>query len=382
MAGKNEASRGAARRYPPPRPRAAIDDDRLVRPSSQPRPDWSAFEGGERPVLWLDRNECNDPEFTAVAQSILRDIPARAIATYPDMEPAYARAARHFGVGEDNLLIAAGSEPAIRAVFEAFVEPGDKVLYTEPTYIMGPYFTRIYGAQAIGVHHRPSPEGPRLPFDELMAAVERERPRLVYLPSPNSPTNTALDPADLNLLIDTVGRQGGVMLADEAYYLFGEHTALPRIHDCGHLVVTRTMSKAWGMAGVRLGFALACPEVVTLLKRVAPLYECGSISIEMMMGMLDREDEMHKSVARLKDGKRYFVEAMGQLGVRAVHGHGCFVLAGFGEHEAAVQEALRGVAFFRRINHPSMKGFYRITTTTRAQFEPVVDRIRQAIQKD
>jgi histidinol-phosphate/aromatic aminotransferase/cobyric acid decarboxylase-like protein len=68
--------------------------------------------------------------------------------------------------------------------------------------------------------------------------------------------------------------------------------------------------------------------------------------------------------------------------VRAVYGHGCFVLAAFGAHEAAVQEALRGVAFFRRINHPSMEGFYRITTTTRAQFEPVVDRIRQAVQQE
>lgn len=172
------------------------------------------------------------------------------------------------------------------------------------------------------------------------------------------------------------------MLVDEAYYLFGEHTALPRVDECGHMIVTRTMSKAWGMAGVRLGFALACPEVATLLKRVAPLYECGSISVEMMMGMLDRESEMRDSVSRLKDGKRYFVEAMGQLGIRAVHGHGCFVLAAFGEHEAAVQEALRGIAFFRRINHPSMQGFYRIATTTRAQFEPVVDLIRRAVVRE
>src|SRR3546814_18117271 len=79
------------------------------------------------------------------------------------------------------------------------------------------------------------------------------------------------------------------------------------------------------MAGMRIGFAIACPEVATMLRRVAPLYECGSLSVAMMMGMLDREADMMASVSRLKDGKRYFVEAMGQLGIRAVHGHGCFV---------------------------------------------------------
>ena len=138
----------------------------------------------------------------------------------------------------------------------------------------------------------------------ICAVVARERPRLVYLPNPNSPTNTIFRPDEVDRLIDAVGAIGGVILVDEAYYLFSEHTALPRIRDCGHLVVVRTLSKAWGLAGVRLGVAVACPAMIRLLLRVTPLYEIGALALGMLTGMLDREADMHASVARLKDGKR------------------------------------------------------------------------------
>jgi histidinol-phosphate aminotransferase len=365
---------------PTPRPRAVLDDPSIERPQSQPRPDWSGLGRPGQPILWLDRNECNDPELTAVAHEVMRAIPPEALSTYAEMAPAYDRLADHFGVAPDCLLAASGSEAAIRAVFETFVAPGDCVVHLAPTYIMGPHFARIHGARTVAVDFRRTPDGPSLAIDDLLAVVARERPRLVYLPNPNSPTNTIFRPDEVDRLIDAVGAIGGVILVDEAYYLFSEHTALPRIRDCGHLVVVRTLSKAWGLAGVRLGVAVACPAMIRLLLRVTPLYEIGALALGMLTGMLDREADMHASVARLKDGKRYFVEAMGQLGIPTVAGHGCFVLAAFGDRLPAVQEALRGIAFFRSIGHPAMQGYVRITTTTRARFEPVVAAIRDAVQ--
>jgi histidinol-phosphate aminotransferase len=366
--------------FDPIAPKPHIAAMSAARAGSSQRPAWAENEELAAQALWLDRNESRDPQLAAVLQQALAEIPVSALFDYPKIAPVRQKLAAHLGVGSDQLVLAHGSDAALRGIFEAYVGSGDKVLLPTPTYIMSPVFCRLQEAVPVVIDYEATNHGPYLPPEKIIAAIRSHRPRLVYLPNPNSPTGTALEPDELRAIIEEAGARGSLILIDEAYHPFHPRTVLPWLAEYSHLIISRTMSKAWGMAGVRIGYTIASRSVTAELLKVRPLYEIGSISLVLLDRMLDRVDAMQESVARLTDGKRYFVDEMRSLGFAVLRGEGNFCLVNFGDRLDTVQKALVGIAGFRRVSHPSLAGYHRVTATTRALFEPIVARIREAAE--
>ncbi|MBM3566947.1 MAG: aminotransferase class I/II-fold pyridoxal phosphate-dependent enzyme, partial [Alphaproteobacteria bacterium] len=182
-----------------PLPRHAVANPMLA------RPDRTKPEARDPNKLWLDKNENPDPALAAVVREVIAGLPASAHAAYPDLPPLYAKLAAHVGVGPENLLLSPGSDGAIRAVFDTFISPGETVVLTEPTFAMYPVYCRIYGAHAVPVPYRPSNAGPKLDVADLIGSIEREKPRLVCLPNPDSPTGTVFAPAELESIVAAAG---------------------------------------------------------------------------------------------------------------------------------------------------------------------------------
>ena len=142
---------------------------RIARPAvaspALTRPDWSAISPRDPGLIWLDKNENIDPELTAITSKILAQLPVAALYSYPDSGPFYHKLGNYLGVGADHLLLAAGSDGVIRSVFEAFINPGDVVVHTHPTFAMYMVYCRMYGAQAVTIAYEPSDLGPFLSVD-------------------------------------------------------------------------------------------------------------------------------------------------------------------------------------------------------------------------
>ncbi len=362
-------------RFAPPPPRKPVSDPRLVR--------FNHFDSRLRPTgeLWLDRGECIDPELTKLVMSLLDDMPSHAVFAYPTPGPFYRKLAAHLGLSADCLLLTQGSDGAIKSVFETYIEPGDRVLLTQPTYQMYGVYGDAFGAEMHFVSYRMENGLPAMTADEMIVAIGKVKPKLVGLPFPDNPIGFGFSPDELRAIIEAAGEAGALMLVDEAYYPFHPHTALALIDEYGHLIVARTFSKAWGMAGIRLGFAAAQPEITTMLHKTRPMIEADGMALELAGRMLDHEDAVSASIERLVDGRKMFAAAMADLGYGVIDTPCNFVHVNFGEDRGAVESALAGVARYRVFPDSLLGDYLRFTTTTRDLFKPVIDRIAAVANK-
>lgn len=361
--------------FVPPRPRPAVADESLT------RPDWTLASPRDPARLWLDKNENTDPELNRVVAAVMASLPPEAYFTYPDSSALYAKLAAWVGVTPHNLLLAAGSDGVIRSVFEAYVGEGDTVVHTVPTFAMYSVYCRMYGARAIGLAYQPSENGPHLAADTVIAAIAEHAPKVVCLPNPDSPTGTLFAPEQLEAIVTAAGRVGALVLVDEAYHPFHPETVVPWIERHPNLVVARSTGKAWGTAGLRIGYAVASPPVTATLHKVRPMYEVNTVAVHAFARMLDHVSDMVASVARLNAGKTEFLAAMEELGLRTLKGAGNFMHVAFGPHAAAVHAALEPLVYYRKdFNEPCLKGFSRFSATTPELFAPVIAAIRAAVQ--
>ena len=360
--------------FAPPAPRAAVADAGLA------RPDWTIEEARDPARLWLDKNENADPAMIELVRRVIGEIPADAHHSYPDSAPLYRKLGAHLGMPPECLLLAAGSDGAIRAVFEAYIEPGDAVVHTKPTFAMYAVYCLMYGARAVTLEYRASGEGPVLDAETVIAAIRETRPKLVCVANPDSPTGTVFPPDELRPIAEAAGEAGALMLVDEAYHPFYAETALPWIGEYPHLVVTRSTGKAWAMAGLRIGYAAATADVAAVLHKVRPMYETGTLAVAVFERMLDHSDEMLASVRRLDEGKQAFLGSMRGLGLRTLDGCGNFLHVAFGAKAQAVHAALDGIVYYRHDSaDPCLKDFSRFSATTRERFQPVIECIRKVV---
>jgi histidinol-phosphate aminotransferase len=359
-----------------PPARKAITDPRLH------RPDWS--EGGPRDprLLWLDKNENTDPAFQAVVSKALSEMDPRSVATYPDSAPLYRKLSEYLGVDPRTLALASGSDGVIGAVFRAFVEPGDVVLHTSPTYAMYPVYCRLQEAKPFLLEYEASDDGPLLSPETVLTAIRERRPKLICLPNPDSPTGTVQDPDALRRIVACALEVDAMILIDEAYHPFYPHSALPWVSEFPNLIVARTFSKAWGLTGVRLGYGIASPEVASLLKKVRANYDSNTVAVALALRMItDFDAEMKASVERLNRGRDFFVGAMKNLGLRTIAARGNFCHVAFGPHAERVHAVLSDVALYRRdCDDACLKGFSRFSATTTEVYKPVIERVRGAVQ--
>lgn len=357
-----------------PAPRPSVASPQLS------RPDWTQGNPRDPARLWLDKNENWDPELNRVVAQVMRTLPDEAWCTYPEAAGLYAKLAKWVGVQPDNLVLAAGSDGVIRSVFEAYVSEGDTVIHTVPTFAMYSVYSRMYGARVVGLEYQPSPTGPILDPQVVIDAICAERPKLVCLPNPDSPTGTVMPAESLEAIVAEAGRCGALMLVDEAYYPFLPETVISWIARHPHLVVARSTGKAWGMAGLRIGYGIADAQVAKVLHKVRPMYETCTVAVHAFERMLDHTDAMLASVARLQAGKAAFLTAMEELGFKTLPGAGNFMHVAFAERAGQIHAALENRVMYRKdFAEPCLRGYSRFSATTPELITPVIAMIRDAV---
>jgi histidinol-phosphate aminotransferase len=302
------------------------------------------------------------------------------LATYPEAGETYRKLARWVGVNPEYLLLTPGSDGAIRLVFEAFVEHGDAVIHTLPTFAMYPVYSQMFGAKAYPIEYQRRDDVPHLDPGTIVNALLEYKPKLLCLPNPDSPTGTILAPDVLRQILKECEAVGTVLLLDEAYHPFYEWSAVSWTETSRNLIVARTFAKAWGAAGLRIGYAVAHPETIALLHKMRSMYEVSTLAAEFMSKMLDNVSEMMGSVARNNEGKHFFHEEMRSLGFKVLPTAGNFVHIAFGDRSRDIHAALSNKVLYRAsFEHPCLVGYSRFSIAPRSIMAQVVDVINQVV---
>lgn len=357
------------------RPRRSLLNPALQRPSalrSTPR---------DLDQLWLDKNENLDPVLMELSHGVLMDIPSLALATYPESGDLYRKLAQWVGVDPEYLLLTPGSDGAIRLVFEAFVEHGDAVIHTFPTFAMYPVYSQMFGAKIIPIEYVQREGTPYLDPQAIFDTLQEHKPKLLCLPNPDSPTGTVLAPDILRRILTVCEATGTVLLLDEAYYPFYEWSAVSWTKDSPNLIVARTFAKAWGAAGLRIGYAVAHPDTIGLMHKMRPMYEVSTLAVEFMSRMLDKTSEMLHAVNRINQGKDFFLKEMRHLGFKALPTSGNFIHVAFGAQGQEIHAALSNKVLYRAsFDHACLAGYSRFTAAPQQVMAQVVDMVKRVVE--
>ena len=352
------------------RPIESLLDPLLTRPSaldSTPR---------DESQIWLDKNENLDPDMMRLSRQIIREIPDFAFASYPECGELYRKIAARDRVDPRSLLLTSGSDGAIRGAFQGFVRPGDTVVHPNPTFAMYPIYSMMFGARPVTVDYVATPEGPRLPLDDFIEAIRQNHPTLVCLPNPDSPSGSVVSQEDLRTILRECELVGAAFLVDEAYYPFHAETVVPWVSEHPGLIVARTFAKAWGAAGIRVGYAVAATDTAKILHKMRPMYEVGAIQVAFLERLLDHADAMERSVGRIREGGRHFRERISEMGFSGPTTHGNFVHVAFGDAAEHVHAALSDYVLYRKaFEHPAFNGLTRFSLGPKEIMERVAQRI-------
>ncbi|MBA8197423.1 MULTISPECIES: histidinol-phosphate transaminase [Citrobacter] len=331
----------------------------------------SARRLGGNGDVWLNANEFPTAvEFQLSQQTLNR---------YPECQPkaVIENYAQYAGVKPEQVLVSRGADEGIELLVRAFCEPGqDAILYCPPTY--GMYSV---SAETIGVECRTVPTLADWQLDLQGIADKLDGVKVVYVCSPNNPTGQLINPQDLRSLLEmTQGK--AIVVADEAYIEFCPQATLAGwLTEYPHLVVLRTLSKAFALAGLRCGFTLANEEVINLLLKVIAPYPLSTPVADIAAQALTSQGiaAMRERVAQILQERQYLVDTLNTIPCveQVFTSETNYILARFTASSSVFKSLWdQGIILRDQNKQPSLSGCLRITVGTREESQRVIDALR------
>jgi histidinol-phosphate aminotransferase len=317
----------------------------------------SELAGGR---IFLHANENPYPPPQHVMDEIFERMRAVTLNRYPDPEPRALSSAlaSYAGVDESWIWIGDGSNEVLLQACLAFGGPGRKALVFEPTYRMHYRQARMAGTDVV---ERRRTDDFEIDVDDALATIEIERPDVVFVCSPNNPTGTVTSVDDVRRIADVTH---GLVVVDEAYFEFCGLSMVPFVAELPNLIVVRTMSKAFRLANVRLGYGIASPDVLEELRRVRMPYAQSSFTEIAATVALEHSDELLAKVPAIVEQREKIEDRLGELpDVEVYEGGANFVFFTHPEAGRLVKElAAKGVVI-RDFTH-LVDGALRVTAGT------------------
>ncbi len=335
-----------------PEPRAA------VRAMKEYHPPLGGREG-----LRLDFNE-NTLACSPAVRAALGAITAGDLTRYPERGPAEALVAGHLALAPEQVLLTNGVDEAIHVLCQTFLDERAEVVLPVPTYSMYEVYASATGATVVPVPA--ARQDFAFPYAPVLAAIT-PRTRLIALASPNSPTGAVLGREQI---LTIAGRAPhAAVLADEAYFHFHGETVLDALDRYPNLVVARTFSKAYGLAGLRLGLLAAAPAMMHWLRRVISPYSVNALALACLPPALADTAFLHAYVAEVRAARAGFYAVAAELGLRTWRSEANFVLVEIGPRHREFTRAMhaRGILVRDRSGDPGCEGCVRITIGTQEQ---------------
>jgi histidinol-phosphate aminotransferase len=274
---------------------------------------------------------------------------------------------RRYGLSADRIVIGNGSNDVLEMAARAFLAPGSSTVYSEHAFAVYPLVTQATGATGIVVPAREFGHD----LDAMLKAIRGDS-RIVFVANPNNPTGTWIEPKAIRRFLERVPA-GVLVILDEAYneYLEPElrGDAVRWVEEFPNLVVSRTFSKAYGLAGLRVGYGFAHPQVVDLMNRVRQPFNVSHIGQAAAVAALIDDEFVEQSTLLNKQGMIALTAGFRRLGLSWIPSHGNFVSFRVGQGEEMFRRLLKHGVIVRPIAAYGMPEYLRVTIGTEAENE-------------
>jgi histidinol-phosphate aminotransferase len=335
-----------------PKPRPAV---KAMAPYSPPT-------GGRAGKLRLDFNENTVGCSPHVVAALKDHLDAGALAIYPEYGEAKDAIARYFQVEPSQFVFTNGTDEAIQVFVNTYLDDGQEVVILKPSYAMYRFYCEVAGAKIKEVEY-PQPEM-EFPIQGVLDAITPET-RAVILANPNNPTGTGTSIVGIERILRRARK--AAVLIDEAYFEFSGITALPEIGRFANLFVSRTFSKVFGMAAMRLGCLFSQAHNVAFLHKAQSPYSVNGLAVVAARAAVEDRAYIENYVAEVLAARELLCVGLEKLGIGYVPSSANFVLGRFGKRAIEVRDALKGQGILVRDRSYEAPGCVRITAGTREQ---------------
>lgn len=317
----------------------------------------------------LNTNENAYPPSPKVLEAIVEEVGA-GLRFYPDAASRLAReeAGRLYGFDPSWIVMANGSDEVLNNLIRAFAGEGEEVGYVHPSYSYYGTLAEIQGAKVRTFE-----------LDDqfrIQGFPERYEGKIFFLTNPNAPLGYAYGNDRIEELAQRVA---GMLVIDETYAEFADATALDLVRRHENVVVTRSFSKSYSLAGMRLGLAIGRPEVIAALNKIRDHYNLDRLALAAATAALKDQEYLAQNVARIRYTRGWFTEELGRLGFRVIPSNGNFVFAAPADGDGA--RIYRGLCerkiLVRHFTDPVLCHGVRISIGTQEEMERTVEALRE-----
>ena len=337
----------------------------------------SGYVPGEQPplgtkIIKLNSNENPYPP-SPQALKVLQEIDGEMLRRYPDPTGKSFRiaASKVLGVADDWIVVGNGSDDLLNLIVRAVGESGKQIVCPAPTYVLYRTLAAIQDAEFVEV---PYPDDYKLPVDLLIAA----QGAVTFVASPNSPSGTAISVADLEKLAKELS---GILAIDEAYVDFAEENALLLTKKYSNVIVLRTLSKGYSLAGLRLGFGIANPALLAELNKIKDSYNVDALAYAVGAAAIADRDHKTANAEKIKASRAKLALSFKELGFDVWPSQTNFLLVRppNGDAERIYQTLkVRGI-LIRHFNQPRLEDKLRISVGTEEQNQILVKTLKEIL---
>jgi len=321
--------------------------------------------------LRLDMNESTTGCSPRVLAK-LNSMGARTLALYPPREPGEKLVADFLGVAPEELLLTNGADEGIDLLCRAYLDSGSEIIVVTPAFDMYAVFAQMEDAKVVKL-----PAGPEFsfPLQPVLDAISPQT-RIIVICNPNNPTGLAVERSSILKVIDAA--PDAAILLDEAYFDFCGQTMMDQIGKLPNLFIARTFSKAYGLAGLRLGVMACDKEQMSVLRRMASPFNVNAFATECLAEALADREFVEAYVAQVKAGRDWLQKELERLNFKCWPSQANFILCRFGGAKKAILEALRARGIALR-DRPDCEGCVRITIGKQQEIERLIAELKQVL---
>ncbi len=314
---------------------------------------------GRAGFLRLDMNENPEGLPVELVERVKEKITPEFLATYPEPERFLNLLADYLGVKRENLCVTNGSDEAIRYLYEVFGRPGSSVVTVSPTFEMYRVNCLIFGLK-----HKPVLYDPdfTLDFDKVMDAITDDV-SIVSVLNPNNPIGTVFTDEEFDMIVNRAAEVGALVIVDEAYHYFYDKTFLPKVMEYDNVVLLRTFSKLFSLAGVRLGFMVGNEKLIHYVWNVRPTYDTNSVALLFGEAVLTEPGLIEELVSTERAGREYLIKSLKEHGYEffAENGNYAFIKTKLPAKEVQRRLEERGV-LVKTYSQEMLLPYIRIST--------------------
>lgn len=295
---------------------------------------------------------------------------------YPDntAEELRSELSEYAGVNVDKIIVGNGSNEMIELIMKAFIDKDEVVMSFVPTFQMFGVFAQVYNGKFIGIE---SEEDFSLDIEKIINRANEEKAKVIFLCYPNNPTGYLMSKEDI---IEVIERTNSIVVVDEAYCEFSKETMVKELDNYENLIILRTLSKAFGLAGIRLGYLMTNKKLAVKLDGIRTAYNLNALSQSIGVLALQNKEKFIDFVDEVIEGREMIYNKLIEFGMKPYKSYGSFVL-----YESEIEDLYQklmdnGISI--RHYAGKMDGFYRVSIGNKEENDRFIKTLEEIIENE